>query len=105
MLKTLSMESLGETVLAGQFAEAMSAIQESFEKDKDIAGARTITIKMSFIPDDRGHIKVDMDCTYNTPSRKVKTIAILESGTLKIDTLSNDARQPDLYDNHSEGGK
>lgn len=93
------MQSLGETVLAGQFAEAMASVQESFEKDKDIAGARNIIIKLSFVPDDRGHIKVDMDCTCSTPNRKVKTIAVMEGGTLKIDTLSNDARQPDIFDN------
>lgn len=97
-LKEMSLQTLQETVLNGQFTEAMSQVIESIERDKDVQGDRSITIKISFKPGDRGVINADMSCQANTPGRKVKSIAILEHGILKIDTLSNDARQPDLYD-------
>jgi len=97
-LQTMSLESLQQTVLNGQFTEAMSEIIESLERDKDVAGERSVSIKISFKPGDRGIINADMSCQANTPGRKVKTIAVLEHGILKIDTVSGDARQPDMYD-------
>lgn len=97
-LETMSLQTLQQTVLNGQFTEAMSEIINSLERDKDVTGERSVTIKISFRPGDRGIINADMSCAASTPGRKVKSIAVLEHGVLKIDTLSNDARQPDLYD-------
>jgi len=97
-LQGLTLQSLGNTKLAEQFAEAVLELHKSFETDADVSGERSITIKLG-MKRDSGAIIVDMGCTYATPSRKVKTIAVLEHGTIKVDTISNDARQPDIFDN------
>lgn len=98
MLNDLSLSSLAQTKLAGQFEEALQAITESLKKDGDVQGERSITIRLGFKPDDRGFVTADMSVTASTPKRKVKTIAALDGGKLKIDTISNDAQQPDIFD-------
>ncbi len=98
MLKELTLASIGETRAGGQFEEAIGMVVKSLEKDGDVQGARTITMKLSFTPDDRGYISADTSVEVKTPNRKLKTLAALENGELKIDTVSNDVRQPDLLD-------
>lgn len=110
MLKEFSLATLGETKVAPQFAEGMAMILESLEKDKDIKGKRSISIDVSFTPDDRGIVMVDMAVKASTPHRTVKTIAMLEDKNLKIDVVSNDAQQPDIFDDEriayiKQGGK
>jgi hypothetical protein len=40
-----------------------------------------------------------MACTHKVPGRKVHAIATMEdTGKINIDTVSGDARQPDLLD-------
>lgn len=96
MLKELTLISLGETKAGEEFEEAMAAVRHSLDKDADIQGARTINIKLSFKPDERGMILADISVTRSTPRRKIKSLAMMENGQLKIDTVSNDARQPGL---------
>lgn len=98
-LKDLTLESLAETQLQGMFSEALSTVETSLEKDSDIKGARTINIALTFTPTERaGIIHADMQVKTSTPSRKVMSIAALENRVLKIDTISNDAQQPDIFD-------
>ena len=96
MLKELTLASLGETKAGEEFEEALEAIRHSLNKDADIQGARTINIKMSFKPDERGCILADISVTRTTPRRKIKSLAMIENGQLKLDTVTNDARQPGL---------
>jgi len=111
-LEDLSLSALERTNLGKQFSEALAAIEDSFEKDADVAGERSINIKMSFNPTDGSYVSVLLACSYATPRRKVKTIGTITDGILKIDTISNDVRQPDLLDStkiinfkEAQGGK
>jgi len=101
MLKELTLSSLGETKAGEQFEEAMQTVRHSLSKDADVQGARNIIIKLSFKPDERGCILADISVNTNTPRRKIKSLAMLENGQLKIDTVTNDAKQPSLL----EGGE
>lgn len=105
MLKDLSLSTLAETKLQGQFLEALGIVNKSLEKEGDISGVRTISIKLAFTPNERGYINVDMSCNANVPGRRVLTIAALEDKTLRIDTLSNDAQQPSLLERAIEEKK
>lgn len=105
MLKDLTLSSLGETKLDELFREALTHIENSLDADKDIKGKRSISISLAFEPNEHGYISVDMSVRYRTPEREVKTIATLEDSSLKIDTVSGDARQPDLYDAGAGDGK
>lgn len=103
MLKELTLASLGETRLAELFEESMGTIRESLANDSDVQGARTLTIKLSFTPNERGYVDSDMTVAASTPNRKVKSMAAFEEGKLKIDTVSDDASQPDMFDEDNQG--
>ena len=97
MLVEMSLESLGKTKLAPLFAEAIATTVESLEKDGDVSGKREVTIKLSFEKTETGHITTSLSCSTKTPLRSVKTLAALgDTGTLRIDTATNDARQPSM---------
>lgn len=96
MLKELTLESLGRTRAAKQFNEAMDVIKQSLDEDGDVEGTRTVTLKLSFKPNDRGYIESDISVETRTPRRKIKTLAAFEEGKLKIDVVSDDVTQPFL---------
>lgn len=95
-MKEFTLGSLGETKAGEEFEAAMADIRQSLTKDADIGGTRTINIKLSFKPDERGYISADINVTRNVPRRKIKSLAMMENGQLKIETVTNDARQPGL---------
>lgn len=98
-LEKLTLASLEKTKLKNMFDGAMDEVLHSLCHDKDVPGDRGITVKLAFKQKD-GYIITAMKCTASVPGREVSTIASLEDDqTLKIDTVSQDARQPDLYDN------
>lgn len=103
-LEKLTLRSLEDTAVKQQFEEAIEVIRQSLGKDGDVDGARSLTMKMSFTPDERGYIATDISVVASTPHRKLKTLAIYEEGVLKIDAVTNDARQPSLLEG-AEGGK
>ena len=103
MLKELSMESLAETKLAAMFDEAVRIVNESFEKDTDVQGKRSIVLRIDFKPNEHGYVDAEMSVHASTPKRKVKSLASFDEGVLKIDTISNDARQPSLMDQEEMG--
>jgi len=98
MLKDLTLAALSETKMQAMFSEALAAVETSMEKDSDLSGERTITMKMKFKPNTRGYVEVDMSCTCNTPNREIRTFASMKEGVLQIDTFSNDATQPDMLE-------
>jgi len=96
MLEELTLSSLERTRAGEQFEEAMKAIRESLEKDGDIQKARTVSIEISFKPDPRGFLSTELSVNAKTPKRSISTISTYEDGSIKIDTFTNDARQPAL---------
>ncbi len=95
MLEDLNLKSLDKTRAGELFIEGVKEVEKSYEKNGDVEGARSVTLKVSFNKD--GNMVIaDMSVAVSTPSRKVKTIAAIDETGLKIDTQSNDARQPVL---------
>ncbi len=77
----------------------MKKVQKSLEKEHDVAGAREISIKLVFKPDTRlgkGNVSLAMSCAVKMPQRAFLSIANVEDGEIKIDTTTNDSRQPAL---------
>ena len=102
MLKKFTLASLQETRLAPLFEEAVFTVEESM-KDHDLLGKRTIKMTLTFEPDDRGYVKVDMTVKTDTPSRSIRSMAAMDGDRLQIDTVSDDVRQPDLLDEEAQG--
>lgn len=59
MLKNMTLKSLDDTKVAPLFNSAVAKVIKSFDKDRDVAGARSITMKISFTEDDGIVIKND----------------------------------------------
>lgn len=98
MLKEISLQSLAETKLKEMFQTALNEVSFSLSEHKDIPGARSISIDITF-KQMNGYIDTELACTHKVPGRKVHAIAAMETtGCMKIDTLSGDARQPDLLE-------
>ena len=98
-LKELTLSALEDTKLKEMFQEKMNEISFSLSKDADVPGDRKIWIEMTFSPKD-GYLITTYECGAKMPGRKVSSIATFEDHKIKIDTVSGDSRQPDLYDNH-----
>ncbi|MCK5236922.1 MAG: hypothetical protein KAR06_08050 [Deltaproteobacteria bacterium] len=99
MLVNMNLEQLGKTDLRHLFDEARAMVERSLIEDKDVGGKREINIKLGFERTETGHISISMACSTKTPTRALKSLGTLnEAGHLAIDTVSNDARQPDLLD-------
>lgn len=97
MLVDMSLGALQDTKLAVQFDEAIKVVVDSFAKDEDVSGPRDITVKLSFVKNETGHIIASMSCATKTPKRTIKTLGALgDAGMLRIDTVTNDARQPSM---------
>lgn len=94
-LKNFTLESLGETKLKPLWDKAMNEVLFSLYEEGDIPGNRSISIDITFKPKD-GYVFTTLECSHKTPGRSVSAIATMEDNTLKIDTVSADARQPDM---------
>ena len=95
MLENMSLSSLEKTKLNPLFLKALNEVLFSIIHEADITGARSITIDLTFKPKD-GYVITTMECSHKVPGRSVSAIATLDKDMLKIDTVSNDARQPDM---------
>jgi hypothetical protein len=107
-LEKFSLDALQRTKVGAEFEEALKTVQESFVKDRDVAGARAITLTIEFNTNAAGekYRTAEMKVSVKTPRRSMKSIAVLdEHGQLKIDTTSNDARQPELFDQGQGSGE
>lgn len=96
MLENISLEALQRTKVNKEFEKGIEEITKSFESDGDIQKKREISLTIIFTPIE-GYITTEMAIGVKTPRRTVKSIGALE-GSIKIDTYSNDVRQPDLFD-------
>jgi hypothetical protein len=96
-LEKISLSSLEKTKLQPLFQTALNEVLHSLYHETDIPGDRSITVKITFKPKDQ-YIITEMGCSHAVPGRKVNAIATLEDNTIKIDTVSGDARQPDLLE-------
>lgn len=100
-LEKFSLDALSKTGVGQEFQQALEAVQESFVKDLDVAGARSITLTIEFTANAAGkkYRTAEMKVSVKTPRRNTKSIAVLDdNGQLRIDTTSNDARQPELFE-------
>lgn len=107
-LEKFSLDALNRTKVGAEFEVALETVQESFVKDKDVAGARSITLTIEFNANAAGekYRTAEMKVSVKTPRRSTKSIAVLdENGQLRIDTTSNDARQPELFEPGEEKEK
>lgn len=93
MLKELTLENLKETKLKPLFDKALNEVLFSLYQENDIPGKRELMIKITFELDG-GDLDTRYECIPKTPHRSSRTLAILEDHTVKIETTSNDARQP-----------
>lgn len=98
MLEDISLGALQRTKINEEFEKGIKEIAKSIEEDGDIGKKREISLAITFLPEG-GYITTEMIIGVKTPRRMVKSIAALE-GNIKIDTVSNDARQPDLFDSN-----
>lgn len=95
MLEDMSLKTLHNTKAGEQFDEAIRTVRESFEKDGDVDGARSVTLKLDFIMKD-AFLFVNMKSSVATPSRSVKSICSMDEKGIKVDVDSGDVRQPML---------
>lgn len=99
MLKDLTLESLAETKLGPLFKKHLDEVLFSLCHEADIQGKRSLSIDITFDPKDKGLVITTFECSHKTPGRKVSSFATLESdASIKIDTVSGDARQGDLLE-------
>lgn len=96
-LEDLTLETLGKSKLKPLFQTAMNEVLFSLTEEADVPGDRSITVKLTMKPRD-GYVITEMSCKAAVPGRTVAAITTLEDQRLKIDTVSGDSRQPDLYD-------
>ena len=97
-LEPITLESLGKTELNELFQEAVREVSKSIADPKKIPGKRSISIDLTFDPKENGFMMTTMECTAKVPGRKVSGMASYKEDTVRIDTVSNDARQPDLLE-------
>jgi|SRR3990172_12454945 len=95
MFETLSLSSLEKTKLQPLFLKALNEVIWSITRETDIPGNRSISIDITFKPKD-GYVITTLECSHKVPGRSVSTIATLDNDMMKIDTVSGDARQPDM---------
>jgi len=98
---TLAALALGPMGLA--FNEAVDRVEQSCKIDYDLAGKRTITIKISIEPKGSlgGQTAAFIEHTVTTalPKRATRTVGIISTqGEVGINVDSLDARQPNLFD-------
>lgn len=97
-LKELTLESLAETKLGPLFRKAMNEVLFSLYEEADIQGKRSLSIDIVFDPKNDGLVMATFECSHRVPGRKVSSFATLENHGIKIDTVSGDAKQPDLLE-------
>ncbi len=92
-LKELTLENLKDTKLQPLFDREMAKILQSLYHENDIAGKRKIAIDITFELDG-GNIITSFECEAKIPNRTAKVIAVLEDNQVKIETTSDNAKQP-----------
>ena len=100
-MEEITLETLSRTKLGPMFLEAMAEVEESFSRDADISG-------IDLEPRDKYGGKttaaIEFYVKVKTPSRVVKNLGLISGGRLKVDTVSGDARQPDMIGDVAESG-
>jgi hypothetical protein len=97
MLENFTLASLEKTKLQPLFLNSLNQVLFSLIHESDIDGNRSISIDLTFKPKD-GYVITSMECSHKVPGRSASAIATLDGEMLKIDTVSGDARQLDMFD-------
>ncbi|RJP48755.1 MAG: hypothetical protein C4586_08550 [Anaerolineaceae bacterium] len=93
MLKELSLANLKDTKLLPLYNNEMAKVLQSVIFENDIPGKRKISIDIT-VDLDGGSVIITFDCEAKVPKRSSKAIAVIEDEKIKIETTSDNAKQP-----------
>lgn len=79
------------------FDQAMGNVAASLTNDNALTGKRSIKIDIEFKPQN-GYVITTMECESKVPGKVVAQVATVNDYTIKVDTVSKDARQPDMLE-------
>lgn len=79
------------------FDQALGNVAASLTNESALIGKRSIRIDIEFKPQN-GYVITTMECESKVPGKVVAQVATVNDYTIKVDTVSKDARQPDMLE-------
>lgn len=100
MLKDVTLTNLSEGQVEQKFQEVLGEAMNAWAEGR--GGKCRITISIELKPHDSGaFVALAAKTKISLPDRATSSVLMLKDGRLKVETTSNDAREPGLFEHEN----